>query len=528
MKKYLQKLDTLGLLLLVGAVIWYSVSNVWGPVNLGLAIAGGALVIVGIAANYRQILSSLGKRSTKHATNYVISLILVIAVVSGLNFIGQRHPKRIDTTGSGRFTLAPQTVKILKDLKNDVKITAFFPGGDHAPLRELLKEYRTETQKIRYEFIDPDRQPEIAKQNEVTVYGAFQNPLTGATIKFGTVVVSLGERSEKIEKRSEEVAEQDLTNAIIRVSRSEKKKVYFVEGHGEKGPSDEEQKGYSAAKKALEDQGYAVEAVNLAAAGQVPADARVLVMAGPTMEPFPQEMEFVREFLGKGGGLFLLVDPAPAPSFDSFLKEWGISVKNDLVLDVSGVGRLLGQGPSVPLVTSYEGHAITERFNAMTFFPFTRSVDRAEDAPDDVQVETLFKSNENSWGETNLNSQEATYDPATDRKGPLPLGIAATREIKSVAEDGSAKKARIVVTGTSNFAVNAYFPTMGNGNLFLNIISWLAQDEDLISIRPKAPEDRRLVLSQSQMAVIRLLTIIVLPGIALVAGIFVVMNRRRK
>ncbi len=529
MKKYLQKLDTLGLVLLVVSVIWYSVSDVWGKWNLALAIAGGALVIVGVAANYRQIMASLGERSTKYASNYVVSLILVIAIVSGLNYVGQRHLKRFDMTGSGRYTLAPQTLQVLGKLKNDVDIKAFFPGGDYTPLRELLTEYRTASSHVRYEFIDPDRRPDIAKQYEVSVYGTFQNPFTGSTLKFGTLVVSLGDRKEKIEKRSEEVQEQDLTNAIIKVGRSEAKKIYFVQGHGEKDPSDTERSGYSDAKKALEDQGYKVGTVNLASEGKVPADAKVLVEAGPTVEPFPQELQFVGDFLNKqGGGLLVLVDPSPAPSLESFLKNWGVQVDNDVVLDVSGAGRLMGTGPQIPLVLSYENHAITDRFKAMTFFPLTRSIESEKSLPSGVTVETLFKSNANSWGETDLKSKEASYDPGKDLKGPLSLAVAVTKEVKPASDKGPAVKARLVVAGTSNFPVNAYFSAQGNGNLFLNMLSWLAQDEDLISIRPKSPEDRRILLSQSQLAMLRLLTIFVLPGIALVAGIAVVVNRRRR
>jgi ABC-type uncharacterized transport system involved in gliding motility auxiliary subunit len=529
MKKYLQKLDTLGLVFLVAAVVWYSVSNVWGKWNLALAILGGVLVIAGIAANYRQILGSFGKRSTKYASNYVISLILVIAIVAGLNYIGQRHPKRFDMTGSGRYTLAPQTLKVLANLKKDVQIQAFFPGGDYPPLNELLVEYKTASSHIHYRFIDPDRQPDVAKQNDVTVYGTIQNPFTQQTLKFGTVIVSYDKRKEKIEKRSEEVQEEDLTNAIIKVGRSAVKKIYFIQGHGEKDISDTDRTGFSDAKNGMETQGYKVETVNLASTGKVPDDAKVLIEAGPTTEPFPQELQFINDFLEKGGvGFFLLVDPKPAPSFESFLKDWGIKVDNDLVLDVSGVGRLMGAGPSIPLVTSYESHKITDRFNQMTFFPFTRSVGPEKTIPKGLTVETLFKSNVNSWGETNLDTKEASFDPQKDLKGPLSLAVAATKEIKPSSDTTPAVKSRMVVTGTSNFALNAYFPLQGNGNLFLNMVSWLAQDEDLISIRPKAPDDRRIVLSQSQMAMLRLLTVFVLPGIALVAGIMVVWRRRRK
>jgi ABC-type uncharacterized transport system involved in gliding motility auxiliary subunit len=528
MKKYLQKLDTLGLLLLVAAFIWYSVSNVWEKWNLSLLVAGGALVIIGIASNYRQILASLGKRSTKYASNYVLSVFLVIAIVSGLNYIGQRHLKRFDTTGSGRFTLAPQTTQVLGKLNKDVDVKAFFPGGDYAPLKELLIEYATASRRLHYEFVDPDRQPDVAKQYEVTVYGTFQNPFTGSQLKFGTVVVSCGNRREKIEKRSEEVQEEDLTNAIIKVGRSEAKKIYFIQGHGEKDPSDTERIGYSEAKKALEDQGYKVETANLASLGKVPADAKVLVEAGPTAEPFPQELQFVNDFLGSGGGLLVLVDPPPAPSLQSFLKGWGVQVDNDIVLDVSGAGRLMGAGPSVPLVLNYESHKITDRFKAMTFFPFTRSVQPEKDVPSGVTVETLFKSNPNSWGETDLKSKEATYDPGVDFKGPLPLAVASTKEVKPSSDKSPAIKARVVVVGTSSFPINAYFPAQGNGNLFLNMVSWLAQDEDLISIRPKPAEDRRILLSQSQLAMLRLLTIFMLPGVALFAGIVVVWSRRRR
>ena len=529
MKKYLQKLDTLGLLLLVASVIWYSVTNIWEKWNLGLAIAGGVFVIVGVAANYRLILASLGKRSTKYASNYVISLILVIVAVSALNYIGQRHPKRFDTTGSGQYTLAPQTKQVLEKLNRDVDIKAFFPGGDYAPLKELLVEYRAVSPHIRYEFVDPDKQPDIAKKYDVTVYGTFQNPFTGSQLKFGSVVVSHGGRTEKIEKRSEEVQEEDLTNALIKAGRSEAKKIYFLQGHGEKDPSDTERAGYSAAKSALENQGYEVGTVNLASEGKVPADAKVLILAGPTTEPFPAEMGFIEGFLSKGsGGLLALVDPSPSPSLQSFLKGWGVQVNNDLVLDVSGAGRLMGADESIPLVLEYENHKVTDRFKAMTFFPLTRSVQPEKTVPAGLTVETLFKSNPNSWGETNLGGREASFDDSKDLKGPLSLAVAVTREIKPSSEKSPAVRARMIVGGTSSFPVNAYFSLQGNGNLFLNMVSWLAQDEDLISIRPKPVDDRRILLSQSQLAMLRLLAMFLLPGIALVAGIIVVWNRRRK
>jgi hypothetical protein len=163
----------------------------------------------------------------------------------------------------------------------------------------------------------------------------------------------------------------------------------------------------------------------------------------------------------------------------------------------------------------------------MTFFPITRSIEPEKTIPSGTTVDALFKSNPNSWGETDLKSKQASYDAGVDLKGPLPLAVAATKEVKPASDKAPAIKSRMVVTGTSNFPVNAYFP-QGNGNLFLNMVSWLAQDEDLISIRPKPPEDRRILLSQAQMRMLLLFTVIVLPGIALITGFAVVWNRRRR
>jgi len=201
-----------------------------------------------------------------------------------------------------------------------------------------------------------------------------------------------------------------------------------------------------------------------------------------------------------------------------------------VVLDFSGAGRLMGAGPEIPLVLRYENHKITDRFRAMTFFPMARSIGPSKESVSGVTVETLFKSNANSWGETNaaeLKSGRVSLDEKTDLKGPLSLAVAANKEVKPASDKGPAVKARLVVVGDSEFAVNSYFPAQGNGNLFLNMVSWLAQDEDLISIRPKSPEDRRVILTQSQQSMLRIVTVFLLPGIALVAGIMVWSRRRR-
>jgi ABC-type uncharacterized transport system involved in gliding motility auxiliary subunit len=527
MSKILQKLDTVGLLLLVAAALYYSVAGIWDKWTIALALLGGVSIIVGLFANYKQIMQTLGKRSTKYFSNYVVSVILVLALVAGLNYFGQRHSKRFDLTGIGRFTLAPQTMQILGKLSQDVEIKAFFPGGTYAPLKELLTECRGGSRYFRYEFVDPDKNPEIAKQYGVTAYGTFSNPFTGSQLKFGTVVVLYGGRQEKIEKRSEEVKEEDLTNALIKVQRTESKTVYFIQGHDEKDPADTERGGYADVKSGLEKEGYKVETVNLAGTAKVPDDAKVLVLAGPKREPFPKEFEYISEFLNRGGGLLVMVDPSPAPSLSSFLTGWQVTPDDNIILDISGAGRLIGAGPNIPLVLQYDQHAITNRFKGMTFFPMARSIQPSKETVSGVTVETLFKSNPQSWGETDLKNPEASFDDKKDLKGPLPIAVAVSREVKPAAENTAAVKARMVVVGNSEFAAVPYFRAQGNGDLFMNMVGWLAQDEDLISIRPKAPEDRKVIMSQSQARMLQWFSLVILPGAVLVCGIIVWTRRRR-
>jgi ABC-type uncharacterized transport system involved in gliding motility auxiliary subunit len=244
-------------------------------------------------------------------------------------------------------------------------------------------------------------------------------------------------------------------------------------------------------------------------------------MAGPTSEPFPNELEFIDAFLNKGGGATILLETPPAPSLSDFMKKWSIDVGNNFVVDASGVGRLFGAGPSIPLVTNYGQHKITERFNVMTFFPFVRSVAPAQNPPQGLQVEQLLASNEQSWGESDLKSNQAGFDAKVDMKGPVSLAVVATKDL------GENKKGRLVVYGDSDFASNNGFGLQGNGNLFLNTISWLAQDENFISIRPKDPEDRRLTMTEAQGRLVSYVMLLFLPVGVLLTGISVWMKRRK-
>src|SRR5438105_3426965 len=270
--------------------------------------------------------------------------------------------------------------------------------------------------------------------------------MTGESYRYGTLILDMAGKTERIEKQAEPLREEDITNALMKIVKGEKKTIYFTQGHGEKNLEDNERTGFSNAKGGLEKENYVVKTVNLVQEGKVPDDASALVMAGPTSEPFPNEMEIVEGFLSKGGSVLIMLDPPPAPSLADFMKKWSIDVGNNFVVDASGVGRLFGAGPSIPLVTNYGRHKITERFNVMTFFPLVRSVAPAKPPLPGITVEQLLASNERSWAESDMKSNQASFDEKTDIKGPVSLAVVANKDL------GENKKARLVVYGDSDFA----------------------------------------------------------------------------
>lgn len=521
MKEQLKKADLLGLAIIAAAVISYSIRSIWSVYQTIAVVLGGLLVVASVVLKASEIRTRLGRRSARFGINSAASVFLLIGILAFVNYLGAQHVKRVDTTTEKIYSLSDQSVSVAQQVKQDLKIRAFYPGGEYAPAKDVLDLFKARNNKISYEFIDPDKQPQLAQQYKVSQYGDFQNPMSGESFRYGTLVLEMGGKTERIEKQSEPLREEDVTNALMKIVKGETKTIYFVQGHGEKKIDDNDRNGYSNAKAASEKENYVVKTVNLVEQGKVPDDASLLVMAGPTTEPFPNEMEQIEGFLNKGGSVLILLDPPPAPSLAEFMKKWDINVGNNFVVDASGVGRLFGAGPTIPLVTNYSRHKITENFKVMTFFPFVRSVTPMNPPVNGINAETLLSSNERSWGETNLKSNEAAFDEKTDLKGPVSLATVATKDL------GENKKARLIVYGTSNFAANSAFGLQGNGNLFLNTVSWLAQDENFISIRPKNPEDRRLTMTEAQGRLVSYVMLLLLPVGVLVAGISVWAKRRR-
>jgi ABC-type uncharacterized transport system involved in gliding motility auxiliary subunit len=492
----------LGLALIFTAYLIYSIRETTDTLIKSLYIIGALFLAAGIIFNIADIRTYFSKRSTRLGTNTLVLSIAFIAILGFLNYLGYRHHKRFDLTSEKLYSLSDQTRKIVSGLQKDVRVI-HFSKDDNQVLKDLVTEYRNISPRINYERIDPQVKPEVAKQYNITGWGE-------------TVVVA-----DKRTERPQETNEQAITNAIIKVTREKLKTICFTEGHSEKSITANEAESFGMVNTVLKNENYETKAVNLASSNQVPSECEVVVMAGPKQAPFKQEVELLGKYLEGGGKVMFLVDPDTDPNLKDLLTGWNIELGTDVVLDVSAVNQMTGTGPVVPLVINYGSHPITKDFErSMSIFPYSRSVKILDQSKTDVTTTELLKTSEESWAETDELKENGTkFDEGKDKKGPITLGIAASKKTGE-------KESRLVVIGDSDFASNNYFRIQRNGDIFINAINWLSQDEDLISIRPKDPTNRSVTMTASQKKLLFWLLILLFPGAVLCTGIYIWWNRR--
>ena len=498
-KELFKYLGILGIAALVGGYLHYNITETFNRLNGALMIVGGALILFYIASNYQEIIDSSQKRSTRLGANASVFAVAGVAIFALVNYLGYQHHRKFDYTTEKQFTLSDQTKKIVGDLKSDIKVLHFSKTDE--PVASLVDRYRDFSNKITYERIDLQARPEMAQ----TYRG-----MKGA----GEVVVISGQKNEKLMQGADE---EKLTSAIMKVTREKAKAVCFIDGHGEHELAGAGPEGYQFVDGKLKSDNYETKAINLITSNQIPAECAVTVLAGPKKTMLPAEIEIIKKYLNDGGKVFVGIDPDSEAGITDWLKEWNIEARADTVVDTSGVGQLLGAGPALPLVQSYGTHPITTGFRAMTFYPLARSL-KAE-TKGDITTTELLKSSAQSFGETDLKGNEAKFDTGTDTKGPLTLGATATKKIGE-------KEARLVVVGDSDFASNAYARSLGNADFFVNSINWLAQEEDLISIRPKGPTNRNVELSNAAQSIFFWISVVLMPLAMIIAGIVVWRKRR--
>jgi ABC-type uncharacterized transport system involved in gliding motility auxiliary subunit len=492
----------LGAAFLIAGYVRYSVQELWTKWEIALVTVGGVLLLASIAFNFKTIIGYFRSRGGRLGANTAILTVAVLGIFALVNYLGYRHHKRIDLTTEKLYSLSDQTRKIVSTLDKDVKIITFAKEDD-PQLRDQMEEFRDLSKRLSYERVDPQVKPEVARQYQIT--------------KMGEVVVAAGSRVE----RPQGTSEQELTNAILKVTRETLKTICFLEGHGEKGLTDSEGDGYSSIDANLKKENYQTKAVSLVTTDKMPSDCAVLVVAGPKKPLLQPESAMIGKYLEGGGKAMFLLDPDTDPQLTEVLKAWNVEVGNNTVIDVSAAGQMFGGGPFAPLVLTFGEHPITKDFaRSMTIFPFARSVKPGTATGTGVTPTTLLTTSEASWGETQMKAGGTPqFDAASDLKGPVPLGVAASKA-------SGAGEARLVVIGDADFAANRAIGFQRNADLFLNSVNWLAQDENLISIRPKSQLNRRVDLSASQQNLLFWLFVLVMPAAVLGTGAYIWWKRR--
>lgn len=451
-----------------------------------------------------QIPKTIGTRILK-GTNFAIYTAVAIAIIVVINWFASQHVSRWDLTKNKHFSLSPQTVKLVKGLNQDVTIYVFDQREHFSAQGDILNLYPEASHRVSLRYVDPNRDPALARQFGVRNYG--------------TVIVSMGDRHFEAQSNDE----QGVTNALIRVLKGTKT-VYFIQGHGEHDPNSVEPDGYSDLKKALQNENEDVKTEVLAQNLEIPQNADILMIAGPQHDYLQQEVDALQKYLTNGGRLMLMVDPGvELPNLAKLVSGYNFTIQNDLVIDQNPMAQIFGTRPEMPLIVKYGSSPITQPLQrTMTLFPLTRSFEVNKSYKAGVTVDSLCETTPESFGVAGFTPamHEIRFRQGTDYKGPLTVAVSA-----DMSESEGKPDARIVALGSSLVASNRFLNFQGNRDLVLNMVDWLTANENMMSIRPKPAESQHLNLTAQQMNMV-LLRLIAVPLVIIAAGVIVWWGRR--
>ena len=456
-----------------------------------------------------------------------VGFIAFAGILVLVALIGQRHPLRLDLTESKRYSISQQSQKIVKSLNNDINIKGFYQEADpnRDKTRDLLETYRYYSKKINYQFVDPDRQPSLAKHYQIRTYG--------------TLVLEGFGKSQTITTAEEE----SITNAILKLTQEQQRVVYFLTGHGGRDINNFDKDGYSTVKSAIEKENFQIKNLNLLVDPNIPEDAALVVVANPKKALMATELEALRQYLGRNGRVMLLLEPFADAGLADFLQYYGIKISANIIVDT--MSRVFGASYLMPVISEYAFHKITEGFNVACFFPTARSLHPTEEIPASVDITELASTSAYSWSETDFRfgqEEPPDFDEGKDKKGPINVALIATISNKTSEGEQSSDEQRdsnateprktegqahLLVFGDSDFASNSYFNLQGNSDFFLNSINFLGQQENLITIERPKTSGTPLTLSRSQSQLLFWLGLLLMPAVVLASGLAVFKFRRK-
>lgn len=496
-----------------------------------IALSGVGLVVVSALLAFGAIIQALRTRQGRYGMNVITSSIAVLGIFVLVNVLGARMFVRTDLTAASKFSLSPQTQQVLNGLQDDVTIYTFIPEGDETGLDvavlDLVREYDFASPRVRVRHVNPAREPAITERLNM-------RPEMW-------LAVERGPRVERLVLQ-EAASEQRVTNAIVRASSTVRKKVLFLTGHGERNPASVEPLGVSEARRQLELENYDVGLMSFSQADSIPSDCKVLIVLGPKVPLFPYDVERIAEHLERGNSIFMGLDPEfdadtlLALGVDSLLAVYGLRLGEGMIYDDSQAARQRRVGGFRPVANSYAGsHPVTAGFgDAYTVYQHVRPVWTTDGLG---SRSVLVATSSRTWEEMDplVEDETPTAEPGRDSAGPLPLMVAVSNRASqsplvvpsSTAQRVRVPESRLIVAGDSDFVTNVFMNVSQNRDLFLNAIAWLAEEEDLVAVRPMNPDNRPLEVNAAQRNFMKIATVILFPVAVLVTGLVSWVRRRR-
>ncbi len=451
-------------------------------------------------------------RKISFGVNSVFIVLVVVSIVGLLNFLGKQYPKRFDLTRNKLHTFSDQTTKLMQGLKEPVEATLYGDFGSREKFRPIFENYKKASTLFKYQTVDPNKEPTRAKAAGIK--------------KMDTLVLTYQGKTSRIE----EITEEKVTNELIKLTKDGKLTICPVIGHGEASFSDNTATGLSASKKGLEDQSYVIRELTLSQQEKIPAECSAVVMMGANKALFPNEVKLIETYLSEGGRMVVGIDATlngqdQNKELKAILESYGVSTKSALIVDP--VSKMIGVDATVPIIATFNKEtALGKDFQGQAYFPFSRPLELGNPAPEGLKTNWVAKTTPNAFGETDFAAlaKGSAKKDATDPAGPLTTAIQVNGKRK---DSKSTRETRLVVFGSGQFPNNQFSRFGANVDLFLNAVSWVVEDENMISIRAKEDEGSTLELSQNQSIAIFLSCVILIPILIAVFGIVIWVRRKK-
>lgn len=494
------------ILYFVLVALWISIPEVLA-LNIALTVFNLVLTLVLVYLNREGLSIYYQSQQFRKLTEALVFIFLIFCLLGVVNYWAYKHPIQKDLSAYKMNSLSDQTKNVLKNMKGDLTFKLFARKQDSLAWIVLFEFYRAQKNDLVIEKIDIDVRPDLVADYRIT--------------DTATLVIEYNGKRQYVTERDE----LNITNGLIKISRPSDPVAYFVHGHGEADINSGETEGLKFIFDAIKNSAVDVRPLSLLSTGDVPADAKALILWGPKTALQPSELKVIQRFLERKGNLLVALDPDlnldTQPALRKLLEHYRLMIRNDLVIDRKSFVN--GSKGSIPLIETYNTeHAITQKFKGQVFFPLVSSIDEVPEplAATSGRVTGLCSTSTfpESWGETSIKefgNQEIVFTPGKDVPGPL--NLAATFE--------SAHN-KIVVFGNSGFVLNAYVKFGSNYALFLNSLSWLVDEDRLISFNLPIVQSEPIFISSPQMGIVFYFSVLFSPLILF--GISIYMYRRKR